>query len=74
MISAVAEALELIVGRPHGDRVTVRVLGRVHADADDHWDGNWLRFTIDGLDQTDLPAMVSALVAIERAYPLLGGR
>ncbi|WP_239127363.1 hypothetical protein [Asanoa siamensis] len=54
--------------------MTVRVLGRVHADADDHWDGNWLRFTIDGLDQTDLPAMVSALVAIERAYPLLGGR
>jgi hypothetical protein len=33
--------------------------------------GNKLRFTLDGLDQTDIPAMLSALSAIELAYPLL---
>jgi hypothetical protein len=34
--------------------------------------GNPLRFTIDGLDQTDTPAMLSALSAMELAHPLLG--
>jgi hypothetical protein len=34
--------------------------------------GNTLRFTIDGLDQTDTPAMLSALSAIELAHLLLG--
>ena len=33
---------------------------------------NTLRFAVDGLDQTDIPAMLSALSAIELAYPLLG--
>jgi hypothetical protein len=34
--------------------------------------GNTLRFAIDGLDQTDTPAMLSALSAIELAHPPLG--
>jgi hypothetical protein len=151
MISAVAEALELVVGRTDGDHLTVRVLGRMHPEASDYWDGNWLispiiaqlgaftahvraglrldelrslklglermhqelrgeatlaslenwisltivcrpngtlavtgtlndepdignvlQFGIDGLDQTDVPAMLSALAAIERNYPILG--
>ena len=151
MISAMPEALELVVGRPHGEHLTVHVTGRMHPEASDYWDGNWLispitanlgsftahvnaglrveelrdfrlgleqiqqqlrgeaaltsldhwisltvvcrptgtlairgeldddsgagntlRFTIDGLDQTDTPAMLSALSAIDLAYPLLG--
>jgi len=34
--------------------------------------GNRLTFAITGLDQTDIPAMLTALSAIERTYPLLG--
>jgi hypothetical protein len=34
--------------------------------------GNTLAFTIAGLDQTDIPAMVGALAAIEQVYPVLG--
>ncbi|WP_262287197.1 hypothetical protein [Micromonospora sp. MA102] len=34
--------------------------------------GNRLTFAITGIDQTDIPAMLAALSAIERAYPLLG--
>ncbi|MEV0088316.1 hypothetical protein [Saccharopolyspora sp. NPDC050642] len=145
------ERPELVVGRAEGDHLAVRVLGRMHPECDDYWDGNWLvspvsarlggctvqigaalrvdelrefrlglerldrrlrgeavlvsmenwialtvrclpngslsvageldddmgsgnslSFTIAGLDQTDIPGMVTALAAIERAYPVLG--
>ncbi|TDD51490.1 hypothetical protein E1288_14680 [Saccharopolyspora elongata] len=39
---------------------------------DDMGSGNSLSFAIAGLDQTDIPGMVTALVAIEHAYPVLG--
>jgi hypothetical protein len=41
---------------------------------DDPGVGNRLTFAISDLDQTDIPAMLTALSAIERAYPLLGQR
>jgi hypothetical protein len=30
------------IGTADGDRVTISVLGRMHGDATDFWDGNWL--------------------------------
>ncbi|MBO4271418.1 hypothetical protein GSF24_12380 [Microbispora triticiradicis] len=33
---------------------------------------NTLRFEIDGLDQTDIPELVGALVAVEKRFPVLG--
>lgn len=132
MITGVAEPSELVIGRPDGDHLTVRIIGRMHPGSSDYWDGNWLispisahlgsfsaqlaaglrgeavltslerwisltvgcrpngslavtgeldddpgignrlTFAITGLDQTDIPAMLAALSAIERAYPLLG--
>ncbi len=140
----------VLIGRP-GQGVLIRVLGRLHPDADDYWDGNWLmsavevsaggfradlgaglraeelrsfreglariytdmsgevtltsmeewllltvgvvsrgrlsvlglardqpgggnelRFAVDGLDLSYLPAIVAALSGIEAAYPVLG--
>ena len=151
MITRVAEPSELVIGRPDGDHLTVRIIGRMHPGSSDYWDGNWLispisahlgsfsaqlaaglrvdelqtfrhglelidqqlrgeavltslerwisltvgcrpngslavtgelddnpgignrlTFAITGRDQTDIPAMLAALSAIERAYPLLG--
>ncbi|MFU8871910.1 hypothetical protein [Micromonospora sp. SL4-19] len=34
--------------------------------------GNRLTFAVTGLDQSDIPAMLTARSAIENAYPLLG--
>lgn len=39
---------------------------------DDMGSGNTLSFTIAGLDQTDIPAMVTALTEIEHAHPAFG--
>jgi hypothetical protein len=36
--------------------------------------GNRLSFDIDGLDQTFLPAMIDALDAMAREYPVIGQR
>jgi hypothetical protein len=147
----VTQPPELLVGRPNGDHLTIRVLARMHPGSSDYWDGNWLvspisatlggftaqigaglridelrtfrrgleqlnqqlqgeavltsiehwislsvacrpneslsvtgqlgddlgsgnvlSFTINDLDQTDLPTMLSALSAIEQTYPVLG--
>lgn len=38
---------EVVLGRAEGDRLSIRVLGRLHADADDFWDGNWLVTPVD---------------------------
>ena len=35
--------MELLAGAPDGDHLSVRVTGRVHPDATDFWDANWLR-------------------------------
>lgn len=32
----------ITLGRPESDHLSIRVLGRMHAGADDFWDGNWL--------------------------------
>lgn len=32
----------VLIGREHGDHVLIRVLGRMHPEARDYWDGNWL--------------------------------
>ena len=34
--------------------------------------GNWLSFTITGLDRTALPDVIGALLEIEDAFPILG--
>jgi hypothetical protein len=34
--------VELLVGTPDGDHLSVEVVGRVHPGATDFWDGNWL--------------------------------
>jgi len=33
---------ELIVGRRDEDHIEIRVLGRMHPQANDFWDGNWV--------------------------------
>ncbi|MER5623481.1 hypothetical protein ABT061_20830 [Streptosporangium sp. NPDC002544] len=40
--------------------------------ADDPGSWNTLRFEIGGLDQTDIPALVDALKAVEERFPMLG--
>ncbi|WP_031172268.1 hypothetical protein [Streptosporangium roseum] len=40
--------------------------------ADDPGKGNTLHFVIEGLDQTDIPPLVDALVAAEERFPILG--
>lgn len=37
---------------------------------DDPASGNILSFEIEGLDQTDLPPLVAALLAVEERFPL----
>jgi hypothetical protein len=32
---------EVLIGHAARDHVSIRVLGRLHADAADYWDGNW---------------------------------
>jgi hypothetical protein len=39
--------LEVVVGDPAGDHVSIRVLGRLHPGSDDFWDGNWLATPIE---------------------------
>ncbi|MER7503810.1 hypothetical protein AB0L05_17975 [Nonomuraea pusilla] len=40
------------------------------ADGPGMW--NTLHFVIEGLDQTDIPPLVDALVAVEERFPILG--
>ncbi|GAA2778981.1 WapI family immunity protein [Nonomuraea dietziae] len=42
--------------------------------ADDPGMRNTLHFVVEGLDQTDLPPLVEALVAVEERFPVLGRR
>ncbi|WP_452465188.1 WapI family immunity protein [Nonomuraea recticatena] len=42
--------------------------------ADDPGMRNTLHFVVEGLDQTDLPPLVDALVAVEERFPVLGRR
>ena len=38
---------QVVVGTLNGDHIAIRVVGRMHAGADDYWDGNWLVTPID---------------------------
>jgi hypothetical protein len=38
---------EVIVGDANGEHVSIRVLGRLHPNSDDFWDGNWLATPIE---------------------------
>lgn len=40
---------EVVVGRADSDHLSIRVLGRLHAGADDYWDGNWLVTPIEAV-------------------------
>jgi hypothetical protein len=33
---------QILIGHDKGDHISIRVLGRMHAEASDYWDGNWL--------------------------------
>lgn len=58
-----------------GLTVTVEKSGRVEIEGeaiDGHGSGNQLCFEIDGLDQSDLPAIVGELSSIEAQFPVLG--
>jgi len=37
---------EVSIGQPAGDHITIKALGRMHPDATDFWDGNWLNTLI----------------------------
>ena len=57
--------------------LTVRVRRSGHVDiegvaADRPGTGNRLSFRVEGMDQTDLPAVVGALAGIEERFPVLG--
>ncbi|MED7929110.1 hypothetical protein SMD20_33010 [Nonomuraea sp. LP-02] len=65
VLSSLEHWVELSVAcRPTG---SLAVSGTVR---DDPSFGNALTFEIDGLDQTDLPPLVAALVAVEERFPL----
>ncbi|WP_306210183.1 WapI family immunity protein [Actinoplanes sp. RD1] len=50
-------------------RGLITVTGRA---IDAHGSGNQLHFRIRGLDQSYLPPVISALIALEEAFPVLG--
>jgi hypothetical protein len=53
----------VVIGRESSDHCVVRVLGRLHAGADDYWDGNWLMSSVDlvvGPFQGTVPASLRA--------------
>ncbi len=73
---------EVSVGHRDGDHVSIRVLGRVHAGADDFWDGNWLMTPVEvviGGFRGDVGASLRAeelqgfREALERIYGSLQG-
>jgi hypothetical protein len=73
---------QVVVGRGDGDHLSIRVLGRLHAGADDYWDGNWLVTPIDvvaggfrGESGAALRAeeLVAFREALERVYQSLDG-
>jgi hypothetical protein len=39
--------LQILIGDSKGDHISIRVIGRMHAGASDHWDGNWLITPVD---------------------------
>jgi len=41
--SSITGAQELLVGTRDSDHLSVEILGRVHPDATDFWDANWLK-------------------------------
>jgi hypothetical protein len=67
VLSSMEHWVELIVEcRPTG---SLTVTGTI---ADDPSMLNTLRFEIEDLDQTDIPAIVDALLAVEERFPVLG--
>lgn len=32
----------VLLGNPHGEHLSIGLLGRAHPGADDYWDGNWV--------------------------------
>lgn len=60
------DIIEIVIGQTEYERVTIRVLGRMHPGADDFWDGNWLI--------TPLTARVGAFRADVEGRPAAGLR
>src|SRR5579883_2001206 len=42
-----AEVNQIVFGDRNGDRMILEITDRMHPDADDYWDGNWLSVTLD---------------------------
>lgn len=67
VLSSMEHWVELIVEcRPTGSLTVTRMI------ADDPSMLNTLRFEIDGLEQTDIPAIIDALLAVAELFPVLG--
>jgi hypothetical protein len=47
VVEADSHGWEVLIGRAGGDHVSIRLLGRLYPDADDYWDGNWLRSSLE---------------------------
>ncbi|WP_020659485.1 WapI family immunity protein [Amycolatopsis benzoatilytica] len=47
MHDAERRAVSVTIGREHGNRLVISVLGRMHGQATDFWDGNWLLSPIE---------------------------
>ena len=42
MAAAETGSLEILIGTPGGEHVSIRIMSRMHPNAEDYWDGNWL--------------------------------
>lgn len=42
MSEAPPQHAHVVIGHPEHDHLRIRVIGRMHPNADDYWDGNWL--------------------------------
>lgn len=71
-----------MLGRPESDHLSIRVLGRMHAGADDFWDGNWLvtpvEFVLGGFNGEVVAALRAEELhsfkdALEAVYASLEG-
>jgi hypothetical protein len=61
----------ILIGRADGDHLSIQARGRLHADADDYWDGSWL---ICLHAKAEVGASDGVLGSSGDERPLLGGQ
>lgn len=67
-----ARHLEVLIGGRGGDHVLIRVLGRVHPDAHDFWDANWLMTPVEVV-AGDFLASIGASLRAEEIHEFRSG-